>query len=123
MEQQLNREGGKSDGIMAREPATTEDRQSGAGEGCVSVESVSGERVWRVPSLREIQQSLVKIRDKPPEFAGSRDWIGCFEACLVLDHLFSVSSLSACAQNNYTSSDNVLLSFNYTLTTKEVCEN
>ena len=44
-----------------------------------------------MPSLREIQEALVEIGDKPPNFVGSRDWIGTFEACLVLDHLFSVS--------------------------------
>lgn len=46
---------------------------------------------WVVPSVREIQDTLVEVGDKPAEFAGSREWIGCFEACLVLDHLFSVS--------------------------------
>ena len=77
-----------------REPATTDDREhSGAvGETCVSVRSVPGVKVGRVPSLREIQETLVKIGDKPPGFVGSRDWIGSFEACLVLDRLFSVSS-------------------------------
>ena len=46
---------------------------------------------WVVPSVGEIQDTLVEVGDKPAEFAGSREWIGCFEACLVLDHLFSVS--------------------------------
>ena len=45
-----------------------------------------------VPSVREIQRALVEISDKEADFAGSREWIGCFEACLVLDHLCSVSS-------------------------------
>ena len=48
---------------------------------------------WIVPSVRAIQEALVEIGDKPSEFAGSREWVGCFEACLVLDHLFSVSLL------------------------------
>ena len=47
---------------------------------------------WTVPSVRGIQETLVEVGDKPAEFAGSREWIGCFEACLVLDHLFSVST-------------------------------
>ncbi|XP_049815423.1 ufm1-specific protease 1 isoform X1 [Schistocerca nitens] len=44
-----------------------------------------------VPHIREIQSVLVGIEDKPTHFIGSRDWIGCFEACLVLDVLYSVS--------------------------------
>lgn len=46
---------------------------------------------WSVPSVGDIQRALVEVGDKPAEFAGSREWIGCFEACLVLDHLFRVS--------------------------------
>ncbi|XP_051955156.1 ufm1-specific protease 1-like [Xyrauchen texanus] len=42
------------------------------------------------PSLSEIQQTLVKIGDKPDSFLGSREWIGTFEASLVLDQLFNV---------------------------------
>jgi hypothetical protein len=95
---QTNREEGESVRGTAtsentREPATTDDRgHSGTvRETCVSVSSVPGVKVWRVPSLREIQETLVKIGDKPPGFVGSRDWIGSFEACLVLDHIFSVA--------------------------------
>ena len=44
-----------------------------------------------VPSLREIQETLVEVGDKPETFVGSREWIGTFEACIVLDHLFGVS--------------------------------
>lgn len=32
-----------------------------------------------VPSIREIQQTLVDVGDKPASFAKSRDWIGSFE--------------------------------------------
>lgn len=49
-------------------------------------------REWSVPSVEDIQRALVEVGDKPAEFVGSREWIGCFEACLVLDHLFSVST-------------------------------
>lgn len=42
------------------------------------------------PSLPEIQQVLVTIGDKPPSFLGSREWIGTFEAALVLDHFYDV---------------------------------
>lgn len=42
------------------------------------------------PSLPEIQQALVTVGDKPPSFLGSREWIGTFEAALVLDQLYDV---------------------------------
>ena len=42
------------------------------------------------PSLPEIQQALVAMGDKPGSFSGSRDWIGTFEACLVLDYFYDV---------------------------------
>lgn len=42
----------------------------------------------RPPSLPEIQQSLVSMGDKPASFLCSREWIGTFEASLVLDHFF-----------------------------------
>ena len=43
-----------------------------------------------VPSLREIQQTLVDIGDKPSSFIGSREWIGSVEACLYMDETFGV---------------------------------
>lgn len=43
------------------------------------------------PSLSEIQQILVRIGDKPDSFLGSREWIGTFEASLILDELYDVS--------------------------------
>ncbi|XP_042329464.1 inactive Ufm1-specific protease 1 [Sceloporus undulatus] len=43
-----------------------------------------------VPSLKEIQDSLVEMGDKPPSFAGSRDWIGTVEAALCMDHFCAV---------------------------------
>ncbi|KAG9346619.1 hypothetical protein JZ751_006930 [Albula glossodonta] len=42
------------------------------------------------PSLPKIQQALVSIGDKPCSFLGSREWIGTFEAALVLDHFYDV---------------------------------
>ena len=44
-----------------------------------------------VPNLRVIQETLVEVGDKPEAFVGSRDWIGTYEACIILDHLFGVS--------------------------------
>ncbi|XP_062993692.1 inactive Ufm1-specific protease 1 [Elgaria multicarinata webbii] len=50
-----------------------------------------GEAVSRpAPSLKEIQNALVEMGDKPPSFAGSRDWIGTVEAALCLDHFYAV---------------------------------
>lgn len=42
------------------------------------------------PTLPEIQQALVSMGDKPGSFSGSREWIGTFEASLVLDYFFDV---------------------------------
>jgi hypothetical protein len=39
-----------------------------------------------VPAHRAAQQTLVDLRDKPPAFVGSRDWIGSFEVSLLLEH-------------------------------------
>ncbi|XP_058981752.1 probable Ufm1-specific protease 1 isoform X2 [Musca domestica] len=43
-----------------------------------------------VPSLREIQQTLVRIEDKPSRFVGSRDWIGALEVFYTVDTLYDV---------------------------------
>ncbi|RMX43359.1 hypothetical protein pdam_00020477 [Pocillopora damicornis] len=45
-----------------------------------------------VPSLQDIQKTLVKMGDKPDSFVGSREWIGCVEACLYMDQTFGVCS-------------------------------
>ncbi|XP_047242125.1 inactive Ufm1-specific protease 1 [Girardinichthys multiradiatus] len=42
------------------------------------------------PSLLEIQQALVTMEDKPGSFSGSREWVGAFEASLVLDYFCDV---------------------------------
>ena len=52
-----------------------------------------------VPSLRKIQEVLVEVGDKPQSFIGSREWIGSFEACIVLDHLFGVRDYTVSQQN------------------------
>ncbi|XP_074615685.1 ufm1-specific protease 1-like [Acropora palmata] len=49
-------------------------------------------QVSKVPSLRQIQQTLVEVGDKPNSFVGSREWIGSFEACLCVDQTFGVCS-------------------------------
>lgn len=43
-------------------------------------------RPARVPALAAVQAALEAMGDKPPGFRGSRDWIGCVEACLCLDY-------------------------------------
>ncbi|XP_014677871.1 PREDICTED: ufm1-specific protease 1-like isoform X2 [Priapulus caudatus] len=43
-----------------------------------------------VPSIPEIQHILVKLGDKEAEYVGSREWIGSFEICLIIDHVYSV---------------------------------
>lgn len=45
-----------------------------------------------VPSLQRIQETLVEVGDKPASFVGSREWIGSYEVCIVLDQLYEVSN-------------------------------
>jgi len=45
-----------------------------------------------VPSLRDIQDTLVKLGDKPAEFVGSRTWIGSTEVAFVLEHYLKIPS-------------------------------
>lgn len=45
-----------------------------------------------IPSHRKIQQVLVDIRDKPPTFVGSKQWIGSTEVGFVLENLIHVNS-------------------------------
>ncbi|XP_034413684.1 inactive Ufm1-specific protease 1 [Cyclopterus lumpus] len=42
------------------------------------------------PSLPEIQHALVTVGDKPGSFSRSREWIGTFEASLILDLYYDV---------------------------------
>ncbi|KAK7107109.1 ufm1-specific protease 1-like [Littorina saxatilis] len=43
-----------------------------------------------VPAIRQIQQALVAMGDKPAQFVDSRDWIGSYEVCLCLDFFYQV---------------------------------
>uniref|UniRef100_A0A0B6YP36 UFSP1/2/DUB catalytic domain-containing protein n=1 Tax=Arion vulgaris TaxID=1028688 RepID=A0A0B6YP36_9EUPU len=43
-----------------------------------------------VPSIAQIQQMLVEMGDKSQSFVNSRQWIGSFEACLILDHIYQI---------------------------------
>lgn len=53
---------------------------------------IGKEKKLEVPSINTIQDILVKIGDKQPEFYGSKDWIGSFEIFLSLDYLYNISS-------------------------------
>lgn len=50
-----------------------------------------GEESRPVPSLRDIQDTLVAVGDKPPHFVGTKYWIGSYECFLILDYLYNVS--------------------------------
>lgn len=39
-----------------------------------------------IPSIEDIQQTLVNINDKPAEFLNSTDWLGALEVCHPLHH-------------------------------------
>ena len=49
-------------------------------------------QVPAVPSILDVQKTLVSLEDKPASFTGSREWIGSFEVCLTIDAVFDVSS-------------------------------
>lgn len=45
-----------------------------------------------MPTHKQIQQALVDVGDKEPNFVGSSKWIGSQEVCYVLSHLFAIDS-------------------------------
>ncbi len=47
-------------------------------------------QVSDVPSVLEIQKILVESGDKPKNFLGSKQWIGCFESSIVIDTLYDI---------------------------------
>ncbi|KAL3311304.1 tRNA-dihydrouridine(20a/20b) synthase [NAD(P)+]-like protein [Cichlidogyrus casuarinus] len=44
-----------------------------------------------LPAHRTIQQALVDLGDKEPEFVGSKKWIGSVEISFCIDHLYDIS--------------------------------
>jgi len=52
---------------------------------CVHNRQTPAQTVKAVPSIRQIQEILVGMEDKPSTFLGSRDWIGSVEVALVID--------------------------------------
>ena len=55
---------------------------------CTPNEAASS--TYKVPDIPTIQSSLVQVGDKPKSFFQSKEWIGCYEACIVLDQLYGV---------------------------------
>ncbi|XP_029649289.1 ufm1-specific protease 1 [Octopus sinensis] len=43
-----------------------------------------------VPSIKEIQEALVEMGDKPASFLGSKQWIGSLEVAMCLDYFYDV---------------------------------
>ena len=91
--QEGNREGESKEALEVGEMETREDRLQKGGPECFLATSHAG--YSSVPSLRDIQEALVELGDKPLSFIGSREWIGSFEACLVLDYLYGVSCMES----------------------------
>ncbi|KAL7057961.1 hypothetical protein AAHC03_017228 [Spirometra sp. Aus1] len=68
--------------------------------GCAyrSLQTLASWLLWRgivtpvreLPSLRAIQESLVRVGDKPAAFVGSRQWIGSLEVSFCLQELYGV---------------------------------
>jgi hypothetical protein len=48
--------------------------------------------ISRPPTHCEIQTALVSTGDKPSKFINSRQWIGSFEVCTVLNQLYGIES-------------------------------
>ncbi|GAB0090389.1 Probable Ufm1-specific protease 1 [Sergentomyia squamirostris] len=44
-----------------------------------------------VPTIKDIQETLVNLNDKPASFIGSREWIGALEVFYTVDALYGVS--------------------------------
>ena len=43
-----------------------------------------------IPTIPKIQELLVQMEDKTKAFIGSRDWIGSYEVCLIVDKIFDI---------------------------------
>lgn len=74
-----------------------ESKDSGYGCGYRTIQSICSmlkNRLGKgeVPSIKNIQEILVKIGDKPQTIIGSRDWIGSVEASYIFDELFGIPS-------------------------------
>lgn len=52
--------------------------------------SLSKDKNRLPPRIPEVQQALVNMEDKPGSFLSSKEWVGTFEASLVLDFFYDV---------------------------------
>lgn len=52
---------------------------------------LQGIRQIQIPSILEMQEILVQMKDKPDNWIGSSKWIGSFEVALILEHLCGIS--------------------------------
>jgi len=43
-----------------------------------------------VPSIRDVQECLVKVGDKKANFVGSKDWLGSVEVSIIIDSLCDI---------------------------------
>lgn len=56
---------------------------------CTMLREATGKEVV-TPSIKQIQEILVRIGDKERCFINSKDWIGGAETCYVIDELFQI---------------------------------
>ena len=53
-------------------------------------QSASGKTPRSVPRIKEIQEALVTMEDKPQQFVGSQQWIGSVEVALCVNYFYDV---------------------------------
>lgn len=72
--------------------------------------STNGNSTSSIPTLLDIQRALVEMQDKAPDFVGSRNWIGSFEASICVDFFTNtLCKVHYVAQGSFSSDDiNVL---------------
>eukprot|EP01022_Parablepharisma_sp_SALTPOND_P018954 TRINITY_DN316_c0_g1_i2.p1 TRINITY_DN316_c0_g1~~TRINITY_DN316_c0_g1_i2.p1 ORF type:complete len:464 (+),score=14.49 TRINITY_DN316_c0_g1_i2:140-1531(+) len=46
----------------------------------------------KTPTIAEIQKALVELKDKPPKFVGSSEWIGAYEVMLCINYFLKVTT-------------------------------
>ena len=56
------------------------------------IKNKEGYSTYTVPSITKIQEILVELQDKPSSFIKSNQWIGTYEAMLILSQLYDVIS-------------------------------
>ena len=79
---------------------SSENRQPVESDGHLDLQSPSQKAV---PNITKIQEILVKVKDKTTSFIGSKNWIGTFEASIVVDELFGIPCRILHAPNGFES--------------------